>query len=178
MKQFFLTRSRREQLLVTLLVVLTGVIWAAYGFGRTRTQFGVWRSLRTDHALQQRWLDRKTQIDAGTAEAVKTLDPKQTLDPTRLIAQISALAAEAGVTANTEPPKTTNASQLAVHTVQVTCRRASLASLIKFYEGIQGKSPYLVLEQCSLLIERGTAGVLSASFQISSVEVAAPPAAH
>lgn len=174
MKQYFVTRTRREQLLLTSLVVLAGIIWSAYAFGRIRTGFGAWRTASADHGAQQLWLDRRAAIDANAAAAVQSLDPRQTLDPTRLVAQISALAAEAGVTANTEPPKTTTANQLAVHSVQVTCRRASLSALVKFYEGIKGKSPYLVLEQCSLTTERGGAGILNASFLISSVEVAAP----
>lgn len=176
MKRFFTTRTHREQLLVALLVVMAGLIWASYAYGRFGTQFSAWRSTRGDYAVQQLWLDRKDRIDADAAAAVKSLDPKQTYDPTGLVAQISALAAEAEVNANTEPPKTTNANQLAVHTVQVTCRRASLSALVRFYEGLQRKSPYLVLEQCSLTVERGGNGILNASFVISSIQVAAPAA--
>lgn len=171
MKRFFLGCSHREQLLLTALVVLAGLIWASSAHGRFGTQFQAWRSTRGDFALQQLWLDRKDRIDAEAAAAVQSLDPAQTLDPTGLVTQISALAAEAEVSANTEPAKTTTANQLAVHTVQVTCRRATLASLVRFYEGIQRKSPYLVLEQCSITVERGGAGALSASFVVSSIQV-------
>lgn len=176
MKRFFITRSRREQVLVMLLVVMAGAIWLSSALGRIRSTASAWNSAHQDLKSQQLWLNRRSEIDARTEAAVKSLDPSKTLDPTRLVSQISALASAAGISPSTEPPRTTHANNLAVHTVQVTCRRAKLASVVKFYEGISTRAPYLVLEQCTVQAERGAADLVNASFVLSSVEVEKAPA--
>jgi hypothetical protein len=171
MKQFFLQRSRREQLLLVIFAVLAGLIWIVAAIGHVRTDLQDWRLAQSDAAAQQLWLDRQGDIEARAAAAIKSLDPARTFDATRLASEVSAIAREAGLTINTEPPHTTQTPELAIHSVQVTCRRAALSALIKFYEALNQRAPYLGLEQCSLLAERNSGGLLTATMQVSSVEV-------
>jgi hypothetical protein len=177
MKQFFLLKSHREQLLLVVFAVVAGVIWIFAAIGHVRTDLQDWRLAKADTAEQQMWLERQTDIEARAAAAIKSLDPARTYDATRLASEISAMAREATLTINTEPPRTTQTPQLAVHSVQVTSRRAALGALIKFYQAINQRAPYLGLEQCSLLVERNSGGLLTATLQVSSVEVIHPPAA-
>jgi uroporphyrinogen-III decarboxylase len=178
MKQYFLQRSHREQMLLTLFVVFAGAIWIFAAAGRLRARLQEARLAHADSAAQQLWLDRQADIEARAAAAIKSLDPARTFDATRLASEISTMAREAGLTINTEPPRTTQTPQLAIHSVQVTSRRAALSALLKFYEALNERAPYLGLEQCSLLVERNSGGLLTATLQVSSVEVirAHPPA--
>lgn len=177
MKQFFLHKSHREQLLLVFFAVAAGVIWIVAAVGHVRADAQDWQLARADATAQQLWFDRQADIEARAAAAIKSLDPARTFDATRLASEISAMAREAALTINTEPPKTTQTPQLAVHSVQVTCRRAALSALLKFYEAINQRAPYLGLEQCSLLVERNSGGLLTATLQVSSVEVIRPPPA-
>jgi hypothetical protein len=47
-----------------------------------------------------------------------------------------------------------------------------MGALIKFYQELSKRSPYIALEQFSLTVDRATPGQLSASFRAVSVELA------
>jgi hypothetical protein len=178
MKQFFLQRSRREQLLLSAFAVLAGLIWILAAARHVRSDLQDWRQAKSDSGAQQLWLARQGEIEARASAAIKSLDPTRTFDATRLAAEISSIARDAGLTINTEPPRTTQTPELAIHSVQVTSRRATLSALLKFYQALNERAPYLGLEQCSLLVERNSGGLLTATLLVSSVEVirAKPPA--
>jgi hypothetical protein len=171
MKSSFLQRSLREQLLLTVFAVFAGAIWIIAAIGHVRTQSQAWQLAQADIGAQQLWLGRQNDIEARAATAIKSLDPARTFDATRLASEISTMAREAGLSINTEPPHTTQTPQLAIHSVQVTSRRAALSALLKFYQALNQRAPYLGLEQCSLLVERNAGGLLTANLQVSSVEV-------
>jgi len=177
MKQFFLHRLPREQVLLAVFVVFAGAIWIFAAVGHVRANQLDWRLAQRDIEDQQRWLARQGEIEARAATAIKSLDPTKTYDATRLASEISAIARDANLTINTEPPRSTQTPQLAIHSVQVTCRRAALSALIKFYQALNQRAPYLGLEQCSILVERNSGGLLTATLQVSSVEVIHPPGA-
>jgi hypothetical protein len=171
MKDSFINRSRREQILVTAFVVLAGIIWLFAAIGHVRDNLQNYQVAKSDAANQQLWLTREADIEKRAREAIKSLDPAKTYDATHLASEISSLARDAGLTINTEPPHTTQTQELAVHSVQVTSRRAALSALLKFYQALNDHAPYLGLEQCSLLVERNSGGLLTATLQVSSVEV-------
>lgn len=176
MKQAFLQRNRREQILLTVFIALGAIIWIFAAIGHLRTQLQDWHTAQEDTASQKLWLERRAEIEARAASATKSLDPVKTLDATHLASEISAMARESGLTINTEPPRTTQTPELAIHSVQVTSRRATLSALIKFYQALSQRAPYLGLEQCSLLTERNSGGLLTATLQVSSVQVIHAPA--
>ncbi|HVU17477.1 MAG TPA: hypothetical protein VHD32_11160 [Candidatus Didemnitutus sp.] len=171
MKAFFLNRSRREQILLTGFVIMAGIIWLLAALGHVRTNRLTWQLAKSDADNQQIVLSREADIEKRASLAIKSLDPTKTYDATHLASEISAIARDAGLTINTEPPHTTQTQELAIHSVQVTSRRAALSALLKFYQSLNERAPYLGLEQCSLLVERNSGGLLTATLQVSSVEV-------
>ena len=171
MKRRFVQRSLREQLLLAFFIVAAGVTWLVAAAGHLRSQRLELSQARDDIAAQQLWLNRQGEIESRAAAAIKSLDPARTFDATRLASEISTMAHDSGLSINTEPPHTTQTPQLAIHSVQVTCRRAALSALIKFYQALNQRAPYLGLEKCSLLVERNAGGLLTANLQVSSVEV-------
>ncbi len=108
---------------------------------------------------------------------MRNLEPSKTFDATSLVSAITGIAGRSQLPVNTESPRTQKSSQFAVHTMQVTTRRAELAKLIRFYQELASKAPYLGLEQISLQVDRSAPGLVNVTMQIVSVELVAEAAA-
>lgn len=170
MKRKFLERSARERFLILVFLFAAGIVWALSATGRMRERWRDSRVVAAELAGQEIWLQGKAQIEARAAEAGAHLDPAKTLDATRLVGEVSGLAAQAGLSAGVEPPHTQRSDQFAYHTVQVSFRRASLAALVKFYRELGNRAPYLALEECAVTASRSNPAELDAVFTIFSVE--------
>jgi hypothetical protein len=172
MKHWLQSRSVREQLLVTLLVVVFAAIWLFSAFDRVSAQFRDWKRVRETLAMQTLWIDRQADIESQAAEAVKNLDPARTYDGTRLVAMINTLATQSGLPAGIDAPKTDRTPQFNFHTVRVTANRATLPALLKFYDELANQVPYLNLESVTLQEDRSSAGQVNATLQISATQIA------
>jgi hypothetical protein len=171
MKTYFMRRTRREKFLVLALVSALAAVWLVTAGGRLRARWQEHRSVASERADQKLWLERRPAIEERAARAVKNLNPARTLDATHLVGEISALAAQAGLSPGIDPPHTERTPQFAYHTVQVSVRRAALESLVKFYRALGERAPYLALEHCAIVADRANPAQLNASFTIFSVEV-------
>ena len=172
MRAWFEPRHRREQILVTVFVAIAALTWLFSSLGRLRRSVGEWRSTQAITASQKLWLDRREEIETRSAAAVRNLDPAKTLDGTRLQGTINSLASAAGLSVSIEPAQKQLTSQFAYYNSKVTFRRANLAALLNFYDELAKQSPYLNLESITLQTERSAPGVINASLQISSMQVA------
>lgn len=170
-KTWFLSRLFREKVLVFAFLLLGALIWLSSASERLQGSLRGFRAAESTLATQQVWLDARPQIERAAAEAVRDLDPSKTYDSTFLVAEIMGIAGRAGLAVNTEPPRTQRSPQFSVHTVQVTTRRAELAGLLRFYQELASKAPYLGLEQISLQGDRSNPGLVNATFQVASVEL-------
>ncbi len=168
---WFVSRLLREKVLVLALVLIGALIWLSSASDRLRINLRGFRSAEAALATQQLWLNNQPAIEEAAAAAVRNLDPARTYDATFLVAEIMGIASRSGLAVNTEPPRTQRSSQFAVHTVQVTSRRAELGSLLRFYQELASKAPYLGLEQISLQGDRSAPGMINATLQVVSVEL-------
>lgn len=171
MKTFFLNRAFREKLLLLAFAALALIIWVSQLLGRGRSLWDEWRTARAELAEQQVWLQNAPAIEAKAAATTKSLEPAQTLNATRLVGELNALASAAGLSADISAQHTERTSQFAFHTVQVNLRRADLPSLVNFYRELSKRAPYIGLEQFSLAVDRANPGKLNASLRISSAEL-------
>lgn len=122
--------------------------------------------------LQQQWLDNRASIEEAAQKTAARLDPAKTLDGTALNAVVVNLAKEAGLRPNTgddQPPQSTG--QFNVHTRTVRIERAEWGALSKFYLSLQGKSPYIGIEQCTLVPEPSNRALTNAVIKVSAPEV-------
>ncbi len=172
MRRWFETRHRREQMLVTIFVLLAAATWLFGSMRRLRTQVAAWRSSQAATAAQKLWLDRRDDIEQRSAAAVRNLDPAKTQDATRLLGTINTLANAAGLSVAIEPAQKQTTPQFTYNTAKVTFRRANLNSLLSFYDELAKQAPYVNLESISLATERGNAGALNAVLQISATQIA------
>jgi hypothetical protein len=171
MRAWFETRPRREQILVTVFVVMAALTWVFSSLGRLRTRVSEWRSTQAVSASQKLWLDRRDDIETRSAAAVRNLDPAKTLDGTRLQGTINSLAAAAGLSVTIEPAQVQRTSQFIYFNSKVSFRRANLPALLSFYDELAKQAPYLNLESIVLQTERTAPGVINATLQISSMQI-------
>lgn len=172
-RALFLSRLLREKLLLTGIAVLVAAIWMTGVAKRTGRFVHVVRVTTTSLAEQARWLSNRAAIEASAQASAARLDAVRTLDTTRLIAEVSAIATEAGLKNTTSgEAKDVSNGQFAVHTLQFNVTKADWGALKGFYLALGKRSPYIGIEQCSLQVDRANQALLDASFQISSVEIA------
>lgn len=172
LKAFFLSRLLREKLLLAVFVALGAAMWASNFGQRAVNEWRAVRSVSNELALQKEWLGNRDGIEAASVQAVQDLDPAKTLDNTRLVAELSALAREHNLRFTNDTPVTERSGQFAVHTVQVQLARAEWDALKRFYLGITSRSPYMGIVQFSLQADRANTQQLNASIRVSSVEIA------
>ena len=175
LKALFLGRLLREKILVFIFVLLGALIWLSSAGERLGDNLRAFRAAASELRTQALWLDNRATIEKAAADAASNLEPSKTYDATFLVAEVMAMARRAGLTVNTEPPRTQRSPQFAVHTVQVTTRRAELASVLRFYQELASKAPYLGLERISVQGDRTAPGMLNITVQIASVELLNAP---
>jgi hypothetical protein len=171
LKAWFLGRLLREKILVFAFVLLGALIWLSSAADGMKANVRRFRAANSDLGTQALWLNNRATIEAAAAEAASHLDPSKTYDATFLVSEVSGMARRAGLSANTEPPRTQRSPQFAIHTLQLTTRRADLGAVLRFYQELAGKAPYLGLEQISVQGDRSAPGMLNATLQVASVEL-------
>ncbi|WP_438480160.1 GspMb/PilO family protein [Oleiharenicola lentus] len=172
MKHWLQTRTLREQLLVTVLIIAAVVVWLFAASDRVSARVTEWKTVRKQLVSQQLWLDDQARIEARTAESIKHLDPARTLDPTKLVAALTTLAQQAGLQPSIDAPQTQTSTQFNYHTVRVNFRKVSMGSLLTFYDELTKQVPYLNLEFINLQADKARTGQLDATLQIVAPQVA------
>ena len=173
MRTWFETRHRREQILVTVFVVMAALTWLFSAMGRLRLGVAAWRTTQASTAAQKLWLDRREDIETRSAAAVRNLDPAKTLDGTKMAGTINSLATAAslGGSVTIDPPQVQRTSQFTYYNAKVTFRRTNLPALLNFYDELAKQAPYLNLESIALQTERSSPGAINATLQISSTQI-------
>ena len=172
LKAWFLGRLLREKMLVLALVLTGAVIWLSSASSRLTKTMREFRLAQSQLATQQVWLDNQAAIEEAAAAAARNLDPAKTYDATALVSAVINMAKSAGVAVNTEPPRTGERSaQFAGHSVQVVARRAELASVLRFYQDLSSRAPYIGLKELSIQGDRSAPGMINFTMKIESVEL-------
>lgn len=169
LRAFFLSRLLREKLLLVAFILLGVLMWLS---SFTRRAGGFWREQRITTATlidQKRWLDNRQSIEESERKAAAGLDALKTLEATRLYAEVDRLAREAGLT-NTAlgDQRDDRGGLFPMHTLQVNITKAEWTPLLKFYQSLLARSPYINVEN---FILRVTPPNHSASLRVSSVEI-------
>jgi hypothetical protein len=172
LRAFFLGRLFREKVLLTGWVVLVASVWLSNLIGRTTRFVRTVHSTTTTLSEQQHWLANRTTIEAQAESAAGKLDAVRTLDATRLLAEVSAIATDLALKNTTSgESKDSPIGQFSVHTLQFNVTKVDWATLKQFYLALSKRSPYIGIEQFSMQVDRANSSLLSANFQISSVEI-------
>jgi hypothetical protein len=172
LKAFFLSRLLREKLMLVLFLALGAATWLANFSGRASRTWIEVTATRNELQNQIQWLESRETIETAAEQAVRNLDPAQTLDDTRLVGELSLLSQEHNLKFTNDTPKTERSAQFAVHTVRVRLQRADYEVLRNFYFALSRRSPYIGITEFSVTADRASNGaLLNASLLVSSVEI-------
>ena len=169
MKRRYQNISVREKTLLLGFLVLLAffLVWSAAG--HTTRLLHQSARLDTEEATQELWLGQRAKIRAQAQHAARHLEPGKTIDATQLFSEVNKLAQ--GLNFDLGGQRTEQSNQFAVHVVQLTIRKADLASLIRFYESLEARAPYIGIEQCEFGADRSEAGKLNASLRVFAIQV-------
>lgn len=173
MKTFFNSKSIRERVLMTALLLVALATWGSSLFGRTRQFKTEWTSSAVELKDQLATLKSKAQVDDRTTKVTAKLDPARTFNAAAAFAEVNRLA-QGLPSAEIGQQRTDRTENFAMNSLQVTVRQAGLEPLLKFYKELSLQAPYLNIDQCSLSVNRATPGQITATFRIYSVEVLRP----
>jgi hypothetical protein len=173
MKAFFLSRLLREKMLLLLLVGAAAVVWLSSVTGRLSAWNGERRA--TTFALDEQavWLAQRESIEQEALAAIRNLDPARSFNGVRLSAELSNLAAAAGLGGNTTsevlaPERT---AEFAVNAVRLRITRASWDALKSFYLELSKRAPYITVDQFAIVADRNNPTQLTANLRVVAVEV-------
>ena len=170
MRNFYNGRLLRERVLLLVFLGIGVLWWGSALAGRVRQNVQTWRAVSQEKEIQQLWLAKGASVDERTKLVAKQLDPARTMNATQAYAEVSRLAA--GLPLEMGAQRTDRTDNFALHSLQVTFRRTDMAALIRFYEGLAARAPYLGIDQFTISAERATPGQVNAVFRIYSVEAA------
>lgn len=171
MKALFFGLNARERLMALLALGTLAFLWVTAAYGRVNEVWANWTDLEKKAAFHRARFAEEKKIRADVAVAVQGLDEGRGYDKARLVAEAFAAAKEAGLTPSTEAPTTVKAGRFAVHSLQMTCRKADMGSLVKFYEAIRPRAPYLALGNLTIQSDRGKDATITINMQITALEL-------
>lgn len=168
MRKFYNARLLRERLLLLVFLGIGVIWWGSDLVGRTRQNVRAWQSVAEDGKIQLMWLERGASVGERTALVAKQLDAARTMNAAQAYAEVSRLAQ--GLPLEMGAQRTERTDSFSLHSLQVTFRRVDMASLLRFYEGVSARAPYLGIDQCTITADRATPGMVNAVFRVYSVE--------
>jgi hypothetical protein len=173
LRAFFLSCLFREKVLITAFIVMAAAVWVFSVAGRVSRFSRAIRVTTLSLNEQQLYLSNRASIESQAEAAAGKLDAVRTLDATRLLAEVSAIADDAGLkNRNIGTPKDVSSGQFSVHTLEFNVTKVDWATLKQFYLALSKRSPYIGIEQYRMQADKTNPTLLNASFQISSVEIA------
>jgi hypothetical protein len=171
-KNFYNTKSLRERLLMLGFLLIGVVWWGSALVGRTRINVAAWQAAGRDSEVQRLWLAQEAAVGARTAEVARQLDAGRTMNATQALTEVDRLAQ--GLPHDLGGQRTDRTDSFALHSLNVTFRRVDMAGLLRFYEGVAARAPYLGIDQCTISSDRPSPGMVNAVFRVYSVEAARP----
>ena len=171
MKTLFFGLNARERLMALAALGILAFLWVTAAYGRVNEVWANWTELEKKAAFHRARFAEEKKIRAEVAVAVQGLDEGRGYDKARLVAEAFAAAKEAGLTPSTEAPTTVKAGRFAVHSLQMTCRKADMGSLVKFYEAIRPRAPYLAMGNLSIQSDRGKEATVTVNIQVTALEL-------
>ncbi len=171
MKHFFFSLKPRERYMALVALLVAATLWSTGAWSRVRGGWDDWRALEESALVQKSWLAKEREVRTATSLAVQGLDSGRGYDQAKLVAEAVNATKEAGLSANTESPKTTKGGKFAIHSLQMSCRKADLASVLRFYESVKSRAPYLAIGNLSMTADRGSAGTVTFKATLTALEL-------
>ena len=175
-RALFLARQLREKALMAALILVIAGLWLSSFAGRAAIFLAERRHTTGLLADQTRWLANRGAVEKAARQAASAFKPEETLDGTRLLAAVQALANSAGLhNFSINQPQDVSTGQFAVHALQFTVNKVDYNSLVSFYSAVRQRAPYVGIEEFRVAADRANPASLNATMKISSVEISRVP---
>lgn len=173
LRAYFLTRALREKLLLLGFIAI-GLIWWLSEFSTRAGAFLREQQITTSRLREQaEWIRNREKIETTAATTAARLEPAKTLNGNQLVAAVSQMARDTGLPNSVSSAATTRRSgQFALHSVEFTIRGADYESVLKFYDALVARSPYIAIERFTLTAQPNNPAQLSLVLKVASVELA------
>ena len=172
-RAYFLSRALREKLLLVAFVLI-GAVWWLSAYGTRAGQFlRVQRATEANLKTQAEWIKNQVTIEETAQKTAAQLDPARTLNGNQLVTTVAQIARDAGLqNARTGGnPTTRRSDQFSIHEVDYTITGGDWTNLVKFYEELQKRSPYIAVERFILKSESNPA-LLTLGLRVVAFEIA------
>lgn len=173
LRAFFLARALREKLLLVAFIAIGLLWWGSAYLTRAGVFWRDQRSTRVRLTEQAEWIRNRVKIEENAHTAAAKLDQTKTLNAIQLATALQQLANEAGLR-NAQlsgQPVTTKSGQFAIHTANYVIRGAEWEPLVKFYEALQKRAPYIAVDQFNLGAAPNNPSQLTLQLKAESVEI-------
>ena len=172
MKHLFFGLKPSERIMALGLFVILAGFWCANVLGRAREGWDDLQLKDEEVAVQKSWSTREKEIRMAADRTIQGLDAGHGYDEAKLVAEAVNAAREAGLNPSTESPKSPQkAGKFAIHSLQMSCRKADIASVLRFYESVKVRAPYLAIAQLSMQADRGAGGTVTLKVQVTALEL-------
>lgn len=166
--------TRREFFLLLLFLGTAVFIWGVSLLNRVGETRESYQANQRTFETQEVWLDNAEAIRTRMEREIGLLERSQTLNSTRLVAELNALARRQNLSPSIDSPRTDQGDAFQFHTVVVRLSRAPLDRIMSFTDEVQARAPYLALNSLVLSPDRTNPNNLEARFEITAVEVVGP----
>ena len=175
LRAYFLSRALREKFLLVAFIAI-GLLWWASAFSTRAGAF--WTAQRATSLQlteQAQWIKNRTMIEETAKNTAARLDVTKTLNGNQLVTTVPRLATEAGLKniQTSGSLENTTTGQFAVHSQEFTVRNVDWDPLLKFYEALQQRSPYIAIERFTLQ-SPNNAQQHVLQIKVTSVEIVKP----
>lgn len=174
LRHFFFSRQLREKILLLTFIVLGVAVWLSGLSKRAALRLREVKATSMELDMQNGWLAKRGEIEVGAKAALESWDPQRTFSAVRLNAELSNLAAKAGIKKDysiESVPSTRSGEFGTFHSVRFIARRADFRVLESFYQEVVKRAPYIGLESVTLAADRSNANQINANFLVTSVEL-------
>ncbi len=171
-RAFFLSRALREKFLLLAFIGI-GLLWWASEYSRRAAAFwSAQRATTVQLTEQAQWIRERAAIEATAQKTAGRLDRGRTLNGNQLVTTVPRLATDAGLK-NVQTfggLENTRTGQFAVHSQEFVIRNVDWEPLLKFYEALQQRSPYIAIERF-VLQTPNNAAQHTLNVKVTSVEI-------
>ena len=172
MKRLFYSLKPSERILALFCAAIIAGFWCNNVVGRVSEGWDDLQKMDAEVAVQKSWSTREKEIRMAADRTIQGLDAGHGYDEAKLVAEAVNAAREAGLNPSTESPKSPQkAGKFAIHSLQMSCRKADIASVLRFYESVKVRAPYLAIAQLSMQADRGAGGTVTLKVQVTALEL-------
>lgn len=163
--------TKRERIMLVALVIVGLMIWANFFMKRwERTNSGL-QEARKETDTQRLWLRSLPQFESKRNAVLSQLDKTKTFNASQLVGWFDNVARTLKLRHTLSAPTVTADNIFTRNSLNVNMRNVTLEQLLSVEEQIRELSPYLSLDEMSIVANPADQRLLNVRLTLSSFEI-------